>query len=35
MKMTRLTIVQREPVSPYIAVAEGDLAMAQIAIKQY
>ena len=35
MKMTRLTsIVQREPVSPCIAMAKGGLATAQIARKQ-
>ena len=31
--MPRWTIVQREPVSPYIAMAEGGLATAQIARK--
>ena len=34
MKMTRLTIVQREPVSPCIAMVEGGLATAKIARKQ-
>ena len=34
MKMTRLTIVQRGPVSPCIDMAEGGLATAQIARKQ-
>ena len=36
MKMTRLTTVQRDPVSPCrpIAMAEGGLATAQIARKQ-
>ena len=34
MKMTRLTIVQREPVSSCIAMAEGGLATSQIAREQ-
>ena len=33
IKMPRWTIVQREPVSPCIAMAEGGLAMAQICQK--
>ena len=35
MKMSRLTIVQPEPVSPCIAMAESGLATAQIAKKGY
>ena len=34
MKMTRLTIVQREPVSPCIAMAECGLATARISREQ-
>ena len=34
MKMPCLTIVQREPVSPCIPMAEGGLATAQIVRKQ-
>ena len=34
MKMHRLTIVQRGPVSPCIAIAKGGLTTAQIARKQ-
>ena len=34
MKMTRLTTVQREPVSPCISMAVGGLATAEIAGKQ-